>query len=85
MGRRNNAKPYKSDTYKKGDDADLDNPHTIKRGARLTAPGSSAKHPDAYLDELEWRFNNRDNPWLFRDTLLKLLSSPTLEYKTLTN
>jgi len=34
----------------------------------------SAKHLDAYLDELEWRFNNRGNPYLFRDTLLKLIS-----------
>ena len=44
----------------------------------------SVKHLDAYLDELEWRFNNRDNPWLFRDTLLKLLHSDNLEYKELT-
>jgi len=27
----------------------------------------SAKHLDAYLDELEHRFNNRDNRFLFRD------------------
>jgi hypothetical protein len=32
-----------------------------------------AKHLDAYLDELEWGFNNRMSPWLFRDTLIKLL------------
>ncbi len=38
---------------------------------------------DAYLDELEWRFNNRDNPYLFRDTLLKLVNSDNLEYKEL--
>lgn len=44
----------------------------------------SVKHLDAYLDELEWRFNNRDNPWLFRDTLTMLLKSDNLEYKTLT-
>ena len=44
----------------------------------------SVKHLDAYLDELEWRFNNRDNPFLFRDTLLKLLQSENLEYKALT-
>jgi len=44
----------------------------------------SLKHLDAYLDELEWRFNNRDNPWLFRDTLKKLLASTNLEYKELT-
>ncbi|MFQ5852924.1 MAG: IS1595 family transposase [Candidatus Binatia bacterium] len=40
----------------------------------------SEKHLDAYLDELEWRFNNRKNPWLFRDTLLKLLNSENLTY-----
>ncbi len=28
----------------------------------------SKKHLDAYLDELEWRYNNRSNPYLFRDT-----------------
>jgi transposase-like protein len=43
----------------------------------------STKHLDRYLDELEWRFNNRDNPYLFRDTLLKLLSADTLKYKQL--
>ena len=43
----------------------------------------SVKHLDAYLDELEWRFNNRDNPWLFRDTLLRLLESKHVEYKDL--
>ncbi len=45
----------------------------------------SAKHLDAYLDELEWRFNNRDNPYLFRDTLLKLIESDNLKYKELTS
>lgn len=43
----------------------------------------SRKHLDAYLDELEWRFNNRENPYLFRDTLLKLIKSNNLEYKSL--
>ena len=43
----------------------------------------SAKHLDAYLDELEWRFNNRDNPYLFRDTLTRLLSSENLPYQQL--
>ncbi len=43
----------------------------------------SEKHLDAYLDELEWRFNNRDNPWLFRDTLRRLLSSDNLPYAKL--
>jgi transposase-like protein len=44
----------------------------------------SEKHLDAYLDEFEWRFNNRKNPYLFRDTVLKLIESPNLEYKKLT-
>jgi len=43
----------------------------------------STKHLDAYLDELEWRFNNRDNPYLFRDTLLQLLKSSNLQYQAL--
>ena len=43
----------------------------------------STKHLDSYLDELEWRFNNRENPYLFRDTLLKLISAENLEYKEL--
>ena len=44
----------------------------------------SHKHLDAYLDELEWRFGNRQNRWLFRDTLICLLRAEKLEYKTLT-
>ena len=43
----------------------------------------SVKHLDAYLDELEWRYNNRDNPWLFRDTLQSLLDSEHVRYKDL--
>ena len=44
----------------------------------------SRKHMDAYLDEFEWRFNNRHNGNLFRDTLQQLLAAPALEYKALT-
>jgi transposase-like protein len=44
----------------------------------------SGKHLDRYLDELEWRFNNRRNPFLFRDTLRKLVESESLPYQTLT-
>jgi transposase-like protein len=44
----------------------------------------SKKHLDAYLNELEWRFNNRENPYLFRDTLLKLINSENLPYEELT-
>ncbi len=43
----------------------------------------SAKHLDAYLDELEFRFNNRENPYMFRDAMLKLLVTDSLPYSTL--
>ncbi len=43
----------------------------------------STKHMDAYLDEFEWRFNNRQNPFLFRDTVIRLLNSPKMEFKEL--
>lgn len=55
----------------------------LKRSVTGTYHKLSVKHLDAYLDELEWRFNNRDNPYLFRDTLMKLLGSKNLEYKEL--
>jgi transposase-like protein len=43
----------------------------------------SAKHLDAYLDELEFRFNNRENPHMFRDALCKLLVANSLPYAKL--
>jgi len=56
----------------------------LKRGIMGTWHKVSAKHLPAYLDEMCFRFNNRKNPYLFRDTLIKLLSSPHIEYKQLT-
>jgi transposase-like protein len=43
----------------------------------------SVKHLPAYLDELEWRYNNRANPFLFRDTVLQLVGADALPYKEL--
>jgi transposase-like protein len=57
---------------------------TFKRGVIGTWHRISAKHLQAYCDEMCFRFNNRKNPYLFRDTVLKLISSPNLEYKDLT-
>jgi transposase-like protein len=56
----------------------------LKRGIMGTWHRISAKHLPAYLDEMTWRFNNRKNPFLFRDTMLKLIASENLEYKELT-
>jgi transposase-like protein len=56
----------------------------LKRGIMGTWHKMSVKHLPAYLDEMCFRFNNRKNPYLFRDTILKLIESPNLEYKKLT-
>jgi len=56
----------------------------LKRGIMGTWHGVSVKHLPAYLDEMCFRFNNRKNPYLFRDTIIKLISSPNLEHKKLT-
>lgn len=56
----------------------------LKRGIIGSWHKVSAKHLAAYLDEMTFRFNNRDNPFLFRDTMLKLIEAPVLEYKKLT-
>src|SRR6266478_4620752 len=56
----------------------------LKRGIFGTWHKVSAKHLPAYLDEMCFRFNNRKNPYLFRDTLIKLILSPNIEYKNLT-
>jgi transposase-like protein len=56
----------------------------LKRGIIGSWHKVSAKHLTAYLDEMTFRFNNRDNAYLFRDTLMKLIEAPVLEYKKLT-
>ena len=43
----------------------------------------SIKHLDRYLEELEWRFNNRDNPHIFRDTLARIMDTESLTYRAL--
>jgi len=56
----------------------------LKRGIVGSWHKVSAKHLAAYLDEMTFRFNNRSNPYLFRDTLMKLIEASVLEYKKLT-
>ena len=36
---------------------------------------------DRYLEELEWRFNNRNNPSIFHDTMERIVNTGTLTYK----
>jgi transposase-like protein len=55
----------------------------LKRGIIGSWHKVSAKHLSAYLDEMTFRFNNRDNAFLFRDTMQKLIEAPVLEYKNL--
>lgn len=55
----------------------------LKRGIIGSWHKVSAKHLAAYLDEMTWRFNNRKNPFLFRDTMLRLIHSNNLEYRDL--
>ena len=38
---------------------------------------------DPYLEELEWRFNNRNNPHIFRDTIDRILNTDPLKYRKL--
>jgi len=44
----------------------------------------SIKHLEAYLHELGFRYDNRDNPFIFRDAMMRMIESGNLEYKTLT-
>jgi len=56
----------------------------LERGAIGSRHRISAKHLQAHLDEVSFRFDNRKNPYLFRDTLLKMLEANHVEYKKLT-
>ena len=46
--------------------------------------GAKGARVPAHLQQMTWRFNNRKNPYLVRDTMLKLIASDNLEYKELT-
>ena len=44
----------------------------------------SHKHLDRYLDEFEFRYNNRKNVHLFRDTLTRMVRAEAMPYEQLT-
>ncbi len=78
---------YGSREELEGADVRCDNPDEVVHflvGQRGGGPRRSPGHLPDYLDEMTFRFNNRDNPFLFRDTLMKLIEAPVLEYKKLT-
>ena len=56
----------------------------FKRSLVGTFHKMSKKHMDRYLEELEWRHNNRDNPRIFPDTLRRIVNTGNLTYRTLT-
>jgi len=56
----------------------------FKRGLVGSFHQVSRKHLDRYLDEFEFRYNNRRNPYLFRDTLTRLVSKDPMSYEQLT-
>lgn len=43
----------------------------------------SEKHLDRYLEELEWRYSNRDNEHIFMDTLRRIVNTQHLTYARL--
>jgi transposase-like protein len=43
----------------------------------------SVKHLPAYLDEMAFRYNNRENAYLFRDTLVSLVGAGSMPYADL--
>ena len=43
----------------------------------------SARHLDAYLSEVEFRVNNRNNPYIFETVLILLLYREAFRYRNL--
>lgn len=57
----------------------------FKRGLRGSWHKLSAKHLQAYLEEMCFRFNRRKNSDLFIDTLRHMVTAPVLTFKKLTH
>jgi transposase-like protein len=56
----------------------------LKRGIIGSWHKVSAKHLQAYLAEMEFRFNRRKSPYLFQDTLRHMITASTLTFEDLT-
>jgi len=55
----------------------------FKRGLVGSYHHVSVDHLPAYLDEMAFRYNNRENAYLFRDTLLRLIGAEPMPYAEL--
>ena len=53
----------------------------FKRAINGSLHKISVKHLDRYLEEMEMRFNNRDNPHIFRDALKRIVCTPPMIYR----
>jgi transposase-like protein len=56
----------------------------LKRGIIGTWHRISAKHLEAYLEEMEFRFNRRNSKTLFLDTLRHMVTADPLTFERLT-
>lgn len=56
----------------------------LKRAIMGSYHHLSHKHLPAYLEEIAFKFNNRENPYIFRDTILGLIASQNLTFEKLT-
>jgi transposase-like protein len=56
----------------------------LKRGIVGTWHRVSAKHLQSYCEEMSFRFNRRNNPNLFIDTLRHMVTAPVLTFVNLT-
>jgi len=56
----------------------------LKRGIMGTWHKISAKHLQAYCEEMTFRFNRRDKSDLFLDTLRHMVTAPVLTFERLT-
>ena len=57
----------------------------FKRSIAGSFHQTSKKHLNRYIEEMEWRFNNRNNPHMFRDTVKRILTTDPLRYRDLVN
>ena len=55
----------------------------FKRSVVWASHQTSRKHLDRCVEEMEWRFNNRDNPHMFRDTVKRIPNVDALRYREL--